>query len=389
MQWWSPCPLRPDRVPHTMAAARFGGVSVTDRERFIRCVLGDEVDRPPFWLHWSPWARTWQRWEREGKPPEIANHRDAWSPDVLPHTIGVNYGPCPQVERRTLSEDDDYRIHTDHWGIVRRDYKHAESMCEFIEFPVKNRDDWERYKAERLDPHDPARLAGDWRERAAAWRGAEVPIQLGGYPDVGVFGSLRWLLGDEECLLAFYTDPELVHDIMNHMTDVWLAVFEAVAPHARIDLIHVWEDMCGRQGPLISPAHWREFMLPCYRRIKAFADAQAIPIISVDTDGDPTLIVEPMMEGGVNMLYPNEVAAGVDVNVYRERFPELALMGGIDKRVLAQNPEAIEAELDRVWPAVETGRYIPDLDHLVPDDVSWANYCAYADSLKRRIHGGM
>jgi uroporphyrinogen decarboxylase len=360
---------------------------LTDRERFIRCVLGEDVDRPPFWLFWSPWGRAWERWEREGKPPDVTNHRDPWQPDATPHMLPLNYGPCPRFPLETLSEDDDYRVHTDRWGIVRRDYKHGESMCEFLEFPVKIRDDWQRYKSERLDPHHPDRLAGDWRERAAEWMEADVPIQLGGYPDVGVFGSLRWLLGDEECLLAFYTAPELVRDIMTHMTDVWLAVFEAVIPHVRVDLIHIWEDMCGRQGPLISPAHWREFMLPCYRRIKDFADAHDIPIISVDTDGDPTLIVEPMMEGGVNLLYPNEVAAGVDVNVYRERFPELALMGGVDKRALAQSPEAIEAELDRIWPAVETGRYIPDLDHLVPDDVSWANYCAYADSLKRRIHG--
>jgi len=143
--------------------------------------------------------------------------------------------------------------------------------------------------------------------------------------------------------------------------------------------------MAGRQGPLIGPRMWEEFMGPCYRRIKAFADSHDIPIISVDTDGDPTLIVEPMMEAGVNYLYPCEVAAGVDVNVYRERFPALGLMGGIDKRALARGPEAIDAELDRIWPAVESGRYIPDLDHLVPDDVSWENYRYYAEALRRRV----
>ena len=50
------------------------------------------------------------------------------------------------------------------------------------------------------------------------------------------------------------------------------------------------------------------------------------------------------MEARVNYLYPNEVAAGVDVNVYLERFPELALMGGIDKRALARGLDAIDAE---------------------------------------------
>ena len=34
---------------------------------------------------------------------------------------------------------------------------------------------------------------------------------------------------------------------------------------------------------------------------------------------------------------------------------------------------------------LEKGRYIPALDHLVPDDVSWENYCHCAGKLKRLI----
>jgi len=107
----------------------------------------------------------------------------------------------------------------------------------------------------------------------------------------------------------------------------------------------------------------------------------------VDTDGKPDDIVPPMMECGVNYLFPVEVAAGCDVNGYRRRWPDLALMGGIDKRALAIGPEAIDAELDRVWPAVRTGMYIPDLDHLVPDDVSWTNYVYYCEQLRARVMG--
>jgi hypothetical protein len=73
------------------------------------------------------------------------------------------------------------------------------------------------------------------------------------------------------------------------------------------------------------------------------------------------------------------------VNAWRQAHPTLALMGGIDKRALARGPDAIEAELARVRPAVEAGRYIPTLDHLVPDNVSWENYCTYARGLKELI----
>ena len=126
-------------------------------------------------------------------------------------------------------------------------------------------------------------------------------------------------------------------------------------------------------------------MGPNYRRIKAFADQHNIAIILVDTDGNPDRITPPMLQSGVNLLYPMEVAAGCDVNQWQQKYPTLAMMGGIDKRVLAYGPQAIDQEIERLRPAVEKGRFIPELDHLVPDDVSWENYCYYARALKELV----
>jgi uroporphyrinogen decarboxylase len=135
----------------------------------------------------------------------------------------------------------------------------------------------------------------------------------------------------------------------------------------------------------MSPKHWDEFIGPCYRRIRRFAKEHDVPIISVDTDGQPDDVIPVMMKAGVNYLWPFEVAAGCDVNVVRAKYPTLALGGGIDKRALALGPAAIDRELDRIMPAVRKGRYLPDLDHLIPDDVSWPNYCHFARGLKKRL----
>ena len=358
---------------------------MNDRERFIACLLGEPVDRPPYWLFWGPWGTTWERWQREGKPAEVTDHRTIFGPDQIPLTVPVNYGPCPKIERTIIEEDDNFVVFRDGWGILRRDFKHSTSMSEFIEFPVRDRVDWERFKEEYLDPDHPDRLSGKWRELAAEWTEKECPIQLGGYPDVTLYGGVRWLLGDEECLVAFYTMPDLVHEIMDHLTSLYLTVFEKVTREVQVDVILIWEDMCSRNGPLISPKHWEEFMGPNYRRIKRFAEVHDIPLISVDTDGDPDLITPPMMQGGVNLLFLMEVAAGCDVNAWQARYPTLGMMGGIDKRALAAGHGAIDRELERIRPAVERGRYIPALDHLIPDDVSWEHYSHYAQALKRLV----
>jgi len=82
---------------------------------------------------------------------------------------------------------------------------------------------------------------------------------------------------------------------------------------------------------------------------------------------------------------PLEVAAGCDVNAWQAKYPALGMLGGIDKRALALGPSAIDRELARIRPAVGRGRYIPALDHLVPDDVSWENYCYYAEALRELV----
>jgi len=71
---------------------------------------------------------------------------------------------------------------------------------------------------------------------------------------------------------------------------------------------------------------------------------------------------------------PVEVTAGMDVGRLRLEYSTLILNGGIDKRSLAQGPEAIDAELARYFAvAWRQGRCTPRVDHSAPPDVSWSN----------------
>ena len=43
---------------------------LTHRERFIRTILLQEVDRPPYMLIFGPWGTTVTRWRNEGLPED-------------------------------------------------------------------------------------------------------------------------------------------------------------------------------------------------------------------------------------------------------------------------------------------------------------------------------
>ena len=114
-----------------------------------------------------------------------------------------------------------------------------------------------------------------------------------------------------------------------------------------IDQVNWWEDMASKNGPLVSPALFREFLQPGYRRVMAEAKRRGCALGMVDCDGNPHDIVANWLEEGVNIMFPLEVSAGVDPYAWREEFgAELRLRGGIAKRPLVEGGQAIDKELE-------------------------------------------
>ena len=92
---------------------------------------------------------------------------------------------------------------------------------------------------------------------------------------------------------------------------------------------------------------------------------------------------------GVNLLFPMEVAAGCDVNDWRARYPTLGMLGNIDKRALREGcpRQDIEDEvMSKVPQLVERGGFAPMVDHAVPPDVPFENFC-YFINLLREVAG--
>jgi uroporphyrinogen decarboxylase len=201
---------------------------------------------------------------------------------------------------------------------------------------------------------------------------------------VGGYMYLRSLIGPEEVLHAFYDMPELIHDCMA----TWLELADAVVArhqqHITLDEIFFAEDICYNHGLLISPDMMKRFLLPYYQQLIANAKARQIDktrhlFVQVDSDGDVRPALPVYVEGiGLDVMCPFEVAAGCDVVEIGRQYPNLVMTGGIDKRVLARGPDAIDAHLEYILPAMRRrGGYIPTCDHGVPEEVSLADYRHY------------
>ncbi len=355
---------------------------LTCGERIVRCLIGEPVDRVPFGvgIGWWPWGDALANWQRDSGDATL-NIAERFGYDGGFASPAIHAGIFPAFERQTLEESEQFIIWRDERGITRRDRRDGASMPEFLDYPVKTADDWDQLKTERLRLDDAGRIVEDWDAFRAQLAGNGYAVQVGSFP-YGVFGTPRDLMGVEELLVSFYTQPELIHNIMDHLTSLWLAVWERVAAEVRIDHIHIWEDMSGRQGSLISPTMAAEFMMPCYDRIADFAEAHDVRIVSVDTDGDCSELVPLMMRHGINMFLPFEVQAGNDILDYRRRYPDLGIIGGLDKRALADSKAAVDEEVERAAAMTRLGRYVPGFDHLIPPDAKWELFAYAAERIK-------
>jgi len=66
---------------------------------------------------------------------------------------------------------------------------------------------------------------------------------------------------------------------------------------------------------------------------------------------------------------------------------KVTMAGNIDKRALIKGPEAIKEEvMSKVPFLLEKGGFFPSVDHLVPPDVTFENFC-YFINLLREIGG--
>lgn len=357
-------------------------------ERIVRCLLGQSVDRVPFGigLGWAPWGQTLDRWRRESDNPELDVSKDlgfepAWASPSL------EYGLWPHFQRLELDRSAEYVVFRDHRGITMRNRRDGGSMPEFLEHPVRTEDDWRRLRDERLDPDAPGRVPQDWAAFGRRLEQTGEAVVVGAFP-WGVFGTVRDLLGAEATLLAFYDQPALIAEMMEHLTTLWISLYERVAERVPIARIHLWEDMAGRQGLLISPAMVEQFMMPCYDRIADFARRHRVGLISVDSDGDVDGLLPVMVRHGVNVFEPFEVAAGCEVEAVRRAYPRLGIMGGLDKRDLARGREAIDTQVEKARRMIRQGGYLPMFDHLIPPDVPWANFRCAAEKIRQLCRGG-
>ena len=366
-------------------------LKMNKRERFLATARFQEVDRAFLLAPWT-WGSTIKRWQSEGMPENVnlAEYFETdWTKGAPVATQG-RYGPHlhPPLERKVLSQTDDYFIVRDEEGNVVKLFNDdpTQSMPQWIEYPMKNRDDWEKIIKPRFDAKVPGRCpqGEKWNQFVNDVKDRDYPL---GIWTGSFYGWPRSLMGVQRISTMFYDDPGWIHEICEHLADFVIELITPILKQVQFDFAYIWEDMAGKGGTLCSPRTYSEFMVPPLKRLTDLLHRHGVDIIIVDSDGNNDILIPIWIEAGVTGLRPFEIAAGCDpVKIRRKYGKNLIIQGGIDKRALAKSRVDIDREvLSKVpWLCLQGG-YFPQVDHLVPPDVPLENYRYYSQLLRKVV----
>ena len=371
---------------------------MTHLERFLNVMEYRPVDRLPNW-EYGAWGQTIERWKQEGLNVD-AMHWDMITGVPELHLdpreyIHIDTSLNPPFEVEVLERTDRHEIIRSPKGIVTKALIEGTmrgtrmSMDQYLSWPVTCQEDFDALK-KRLDPTEPRRLDLYWEQfRLEGWKRRTHPLVLGeNCTTLGFYWRMRDWMGTENLSYAFYDDPDLVHDMCNFHADFLIEVTRPILDKVAPDFMFVNEDMAMKNGPLLSPELYREFIFPHMRRLVEVVKSKGVKYVVVDSDGNPEPLIPLLMEAGVDAIWPMERASeGTDPLFLRKKYGrDLRLWGGIDKREIAKGRDAIDAHLRSLIPLVEDGGFIPTIDHTIPPDVSLDTFWYYMEKKEQLLN---
>lgn len=164
------------------------------------------------------------------------------------------------------------------------------------------------------------------------------------------------LYGAEKLILETFDDPDWVHEFLQILLEQKLRYIEKNLPGMPFDLIETGGGAAS--NTLISPAIHEEFCLPYDQKLHDALHLLNFPVVYHTCGGmskithliaqnhcDASETLSPTVVGGD--IANDEVAR----QVYRDLFPKVALIGGMDQINLLQSgsKQEIEAEVQRLF----------------------------------------
>ncbi len=369
---------------------------MTNRERALNLLHFKPVDRLPA-VHFGYWPELLTEWAELGKIPAslaVGNYDGSEKERELDRLIGWDfnyyrtYGSnnhlLPGFERKVIEilPDGTQRIQNGD-GVIEKIKPGITSIPSEDDYLLKDRESFEKYYRPKTQ-YAAERVDIEFYKKFNDIRPYDIPVGLhlgsvlGNIRNICTVAGMSYLIYDE--------DEELFADIVDAYAEMQYQCAEAILQTgAKFDFAHYWEDICFKNGPLISPGLFEEVCAKHYKKRNDLCHRYGIDIISLDCDGVTDRLLDTWVYNGVNTMFPIEVGVwGDQFEPARKKYGKEVLgVGGMDKTALRVDKAAVDKEIERMKRLASLGGFIPCPDHRLMPGSKFELVQYYAEEIKK------
>ena len=225
------------------------------------------------------------------------------------------------------------------------------------------------------------------KERVEAAHAKGLPVYCGG---INFFEAPWGICGFENLFMAMAADEPWARKFFHKHTEGLVRTAEQIALTGA-DILQSGSDVATQAAPMMSPAMWRDWLLPMMR--DTFAAAKRIKpdiLCFYHSDGNVEPLIEGFIEAGVDILNPIQPEC-MDIFAVKERYGDrISFHGGIGVQTTLPfgTPREVRDTVRRAIDKMSAGGggYYCAPAHRIRPEVPWENVVAFVETIREYGH---
>jgi len=155
----------------------------------------------------------------------------------------------------------------------------------------------------------------------------------------GIFEDLRALMGFEQTAIKSIREPELIGDVLEKLTVIAETAIDRAAANPAVGAVFYADDMGFNTGTMLSPAFFREWVIPRIKRIADACHKHGKPFL-LHSCGQVDALMNDFIETvGIDGYHSFEDNIEPVESVYKRYHDRIAILGGLDVNLLTNGSE--------------------------------------------------
>ena len=191
---------------------------------------------------------------------------------------------------------------------------------------------------------------------------------LTGYFAPGVFEQCHYLLEIKNCLMAFYENPDEMHELIDCITQFELDYAAEYCKYVKPEAMFHHDDWGTQISTFLSPDMFREFIKPAFEKIYGYYHAHGVELIVHHSDSYAATLVPDMIDMGID-IWQGVMTTNNIPELIKKYGGKISFMGGIDSATIdyeGWTPEVVRAQVRKACEECGKLYFIPSASQGLP-----------------------